>query len=125
MKSFFKMLPVLSVALILGACAESKPVSTTQLPDGTQMAHIQVKSGYHPDTIEAKAGKPLNLEFFRDEAEGVHSCDQVLLVPSEKIERPLPAQKLEKVLIPAHTAGTEVAFECGMKMMHGKIRFVP
>jgi Cu+-exporting ATPase len=120
-----KLLPVLTLALAISACSQPKPVPATQLPDGTQMAHIQVKNGYHPSLIEAKAGKPLSLEFFRDEMPGVHSCDQVLSIPSEKITRPLSAQKLEKFIISAHPNGTEVDFECGMKMTHGKIRFIP
>jgi len=110
-------------SIFLSACSEAPPVPTKQLSDGTQEIEIRVKSGYHPSVIEAKPDKPLTLKFFRDEAAGVHSCDQALSIPSQHISRPLPAQKEEVITLPAQKDGTEIAFECGMKMMKGKIRY--
>jgi plastocyanin domain-containing protein len=110
-------------SILLSACSEAPPVPTKQLSNGTQEIVIRVKSGYHPSVIEAKPDKPLILKFFRDEVAGVHSCDQALSIPSQHISRPLPAQKEEVITIPAQKDGTEIAFECGMKMMKGMIRY--
>lgn len=114
---------VICSSILLSACSEAPPVPTKQLPNGTQEISIQVKGGYHPAIINAKPDKPLILKFFRDEAVGVHSCDQELSIPSQHISRPLPAQKEEVITLPPQKSGTEIAFECGMKMMKGKIRY--
>jgi plastocyanin domain-containing protein len=108
------------LVMCLSACA-SKPVEATQNPDGTQSVKVLVKQGYQPSKIEAKAGKPLKVEFYRDEGEG-HSCDQDLVMPSENVNLHLPNRESQIVEIKAQPAG-EVAFYCGMKMMQGKITF--
>jgi plastocyanin domain-containing protein len=123
MRNLFTFFALACSALLLSACSEPPPVPTKQLSDGTQEISIQVKSGYHPSIIEAKPDKPLILKFFRDEATGVHSCDQELSIPSQKLKQPLPAQKEVSITIPPQIKGAEVDFECGMKMMKGKIRY--
>jgi len=124
MRHLIAIVAITCSSILLSACSEAPAVPTRQLSDGTQEIVIRVKSGYHPSVIEAKADKPLVLKFFRDEAPGVHSCDQELSIPSQHISRPLPAQKEEVITLPAQKNGTEIAFECGMKMMKGKIRYL-
>jgi len=108
-------------ALLVSGCA-SKPVAAVEGPDGVQTAKVVVHHGYNPGTIEAKAGKPLKLEFYRDEEPEVESCDKDLVIPSENVSIPLPVHESQIVEIKPHAAG-EVEFKCGMNMMKGKIIF--
>jgi Cu+-exporting ATPase len=123
MRYLIAIAAVIWSSILLCACSQAPPEPAKQLSNGTQEMVIRVKGGYHPAIIDAKPDKPLTLKFFRDEAAGVHSCDQVLSIPSQHISRPLPAQKEEVITLPAQKGGTEIAFECGMKMMKGKIRY--
>lgn len=116
------MLVLLAVpALVIAGCA-SKPVSAVAQPDGTQTVKVLVKQGYHPGHIEAQAGKPLKIEFYRDEEPGKHSCAQDLEIPAENVKLPLPAREPQIVEIKPQPPG-EMVFQCGMNMMKGKITF--
>lgn len=109
-------------ALLISGCVSAKPVATEVGPDGTQTAKVVVRHGYNPGVIEAQAGKPLKLEFYRDEEPEVDSCDKDLVIPSENVSIPLPVHESQIVEIKPHAAG-EIEFQCGMKMMKGKIIF--
>ena len=119
---------VLGVILFgVSACSngDDKPVRATMRPDGTQTVKVLVQHGYHPRIILAKAGIPLTVYFMRKEPPG-HSCDQELTIPDAKIEKmPLPIGENKRVILAARPKGSEVAFECGMQMLHGKVRYVP
>lgn len=110
------------IALLISGCASSKPVAAVEGPDGVQTVKVLVKHGYHPGTIEAKAGKPLKIEFYRDEEAGVESCDKDLVIPSENVSIPLPVRESQIVEIKSHAPG-EMEFRCGMNMMKGKVNF--
>lgn len=110
------------IALLVSGCASSKPVAATEGPDGVQTVKVTVKHGYSPSVIEAKAGKPLKIEFYRDEEAGAESCDKDLVIPSENVSIPLPVHESQIVEIKPHSTG-EIGFQCGMNMMKGKIRF--
>ena len=110
------------LVMLISGCA-SKPVATTSEPDGTQVVKVLVKHGYSPNTIVAKAGQPLKIEFYRDEEPNSESCDKDLVIPSENVNIPLPARESQIVEIKPQTSGSEVAFQCGMNMMKGKISF--
>jgi plastocyanin domain-containing protein len=109
-----------AVGLFISGCA-NKPVAAVMGPDGVQTAKVMVRHGYHPNAIEAKAGQPLKVEFYRDE-ETSESCDKVLMIPAENVSIPLPIHERQIVEIKPHAAG-EIEFQCGMKMMKGKITF--
>lgn len=108
-------------ALVIAGCA-SKPVSAVAQPDGSQTVKVLVKQGYHPGHIEAQAGKPLKIEFYRDEEPGSHSCGEELEIPAENVKLPLPAREPQIVEIKPQPPG-EMTFRCGMNMMKGKITF--
>src|SRR5262245_38177684 len=77
------ILAVLGGSLLLAGC--SKPAKAKQQADGGQSIRVLVKDGYHPTHIEAQAGKPLKIEFYRDEDPAAHSCDADLVIPSENV----------------------------------------
>ncbi|HEY9745191.1 MAG TPA: cupredoxin domain-containing protein [Oculatellaceae cyanobacterium] len=107
--------------LIFSSCTES-PVKATVGPDGVQTVQVIVQHGYKPSHIEAEVGKPLRIEFLRKEDPNAHSCGEDLLIPSENISLHLPANESQIVEINPQLPG-EITFECGMKMMKGKITF--
>jgi len=110
----------LMATLLLAGCA-AKPASAKQEADGTQTAKIIVQEGYKPSNIVAKAGKPLKVEFYRDE-ESDKSCDSELVVPSEDLKMHLPLREGQIVEFKAQPPG-KVEFQCGMNMMKGTIEF--
>lgn len=112
---------IASSVLLISGCA-SKPVSAVEGPDGVQTVKVLVKHGYFPSHIEAKAGKPLKVEFYRDEERGKESCGEDLMIPAENVNIPLPARESQIVEIKPQNPG-EMMFQCGMKMMKGKITF--
>jgi Cu+-exporting ATPase len=116
------LLAVTAMSLLISGCA-SKPVAATQGPDGVQVVKVVVKHGYSPNTIQAQAGKPLKIEFYRDEDPGAESCAKDLVIPSENVNIPLPAHESQIVEIKPQASGSEVDFQCGMHMMKGKISF--
>jgi len=111
-----------TLALLISGCV-SKPVSALPGPDGVQVIKVTVNHGYSPNNFVAQSGKPLKIEFYRDEEPGAESCARELDIPSENVHIPLPARESQIVEIKPQPAGSEVAFQCGMHMMKGKISF--
>lgn len=123
MKSIsFVSLGLLTTLGLLCGCA-SKPVSATEGPDGMQTVKVVVRGGYNPQEIVAKADKPLRVEFFRDEEPSQHSCGEEVVIPGENVKMKLPARESQIVEIKPQPSGSELAFKCGMDMLHGKITF--
>lgn len=116
------LLALTAVSLLITGCA-SKPVATVPGPDGVQTIKVIVKHGYSPSMIAAQAGKPLKIEFYRDEESGGESCAKDLVIPSENVQIPLPNHESQIVEIKPQASGNEVEFQCGMNMMKGKISF--
>ena len=110
------------VVLLITGCA-SKPVAAVVGADGVQQVKVIVKHGYSPNVIVAQAGKPLKIEFYRDEDANAESCAKDLSIPSENVQIPLPAHESQIVEIKPQAAGTDVEFQCGMHMLKGKISF--
>jgi len=123
MRKPFQALVALSLPLMLLAGCAQQSVKAVKGPDGVQTARIVVKDGYHPSEVVAKGGEPLRLVFFRDEPAGGHSCGEELMVPAENVKLKLPPGQTQIVELKAQPAGGEVPFECGMKMMKGRVRF--
>ena len=106
--------------LMMGGCSQS--LKTTELADGSQTVKVVVKDGFHPSRIEARAGKPLKIEFYRDEDPGVRSCDQEVNMPTEHVNIHLPVHESQIVEIKPQAAG-DIEFQCGMHMYKGSIAF--
>jgi plastocyanin domain-containing protein len=116
------LIAMTGMVMLISGCA-SKPVAATQGVDGVQVVKVLVKHGYSPNSIVAKSGQPLKIEFYRDEEPGVESCDKDLVIPSESVNIPLPPRETQIVEIKPQAPGSEVEFQCGMNMMRGKISF--
>src|SRR2546430_5172818 len=52
-----------------------KAVAATAGTEGVQEVRITVKGGYTPDTIVVQAGKPVRLQFYRDERSEEHTSE--------------------------------------------------
>jgi plastocyanin domain-containing protein len=84
---------------------------------GVQQIDIMVKGGYSPNVIEVEKGKPVQLNFYRDED---NSCSEELLLPDFQIRRELaPFQTTAVELLPRQAGRFE--FTCGMHMLRGQI----
>ena len=84
---------------------------------GVQQVDIVVKGGYSPNVIEVEHGKPVQLNFYRDE-EG--TCSEELLLPDFNIRRDLAPFKTTAIEFLPKQAGT-FAFTCGMHMLRGSL----
>lgn len=65
-------------------------VAAVSTSAGIQQVDITVKGGYSPNVIEVEHGKPVQLNFYRDE-EG--TCSEELLLPDFNIRRDLAPYK--------------------------------
>jgi plastocyanin domain-containing protein len=84
---------------------------------GAQEIDITVKGGYTPDRIAVRSGRPIRLNFYRDETS---SCSEQVVFGDFGVVRDLPAYKTTTVDLPPAKPG-EYGFACGMNMLHGKI----
>jgi plastocyanin domain-containing protein len=85
--------------------------------EGVQRSRIRVHGAYDPDRIVVLAGRPVRLEFYRDET---NPCSEEVLLPSLRIHRDLPAFETTSVEFTPTEPG-EIEFTCGMSMMRGRI----
>ena len=84
---------------------------------GVQQVDILVKGGYSPNVIEVERGKPVQLNFYRDE-EG--TCSEELLLPDFNIRRDLAPFKTTAIEFLPKQAGT-FEFTCGIHMLRGSL----
>jgi len=106
------------LVLLFALGCNKAPSESTPPSDGRAALEVKVDAvGYHPDKLHAKAGKPVRLLVTRTTDEG---CGQELVVPSlnKKVALPLNQPVAIDLTMPA---SGEVAFACGMDMMHGVI----
>ena len=92
-------------------------VSAVSSAGGVQEVDITVKGGYTPAVIEVERGKPVQLNFFRDEEA---SCSEELVFPEFRIRRELPAHQTTLIELLPEEKGT-FEFTCGMHMLRGKL----
>jgi plastocyanin domain-containing protein len=84
---------------------------------GVQEVLIRVKGGYSPDVIVVEAGKPVRLNFHREETA---LCSEQVIFPDFKKQATLTAfQTVPVEFIPERTG--EYGFQCGMGMLKGKL----
>lgn len=85
--------------------------------DGRQEVLIIVKGGYTPDTIVVEAGRPVRLNFRREETA---SCSEMVLFPDFGKSAKLPTGETVAVEFTPETPG-EYEFACQMGMLRGKL----
>ena len=88
---------------------------------GVQELRVTVKGGYSPDRIVVTQGRPVKLEFYRDETA---SCSEEVIFGDFGIARQLPAFQTTAIEFTPDKAG-EFTFTCGMNMLRGKLIVEP
>jgi len=82
---------------------------------------VTVKGGYSPDTILVQAGKPVRLQFYRDETA---DCSERVVFEHFGIDRRLPPFETTAVEFTPSEPG-EYPFRCGMSMLKGLLVVEP
>jgi plastocyanin domain-containing protein len=88
-------------------------------PDGVgpQRARIEVKGGYSPAVVRVRAGRPVRLEFYRNETSG---CTEEVVLPDFGIRTFLPPHRTTPVEFTPQRPGS-YEFTCGMGMVRGRV----
>jgi plastocyanin domain-containing protein len=84
---------------------------------GYQEQMVLVKGGYTPDVIVVEAGKPVRLNFIRQESA---SCTEMVLLPAFNKSATLPEGETVAVEFLPGERG-EFEFSCQMGMIRGKV----
>ncbi len=100
---------------------ERQAVAARTTDAGVQEIRITVKGGYTPDTVVVKQGRPVRLDFYRDET---NSCSEQVILGDFGIARDLPAFETTPVEFTPQKAG-EFTWTCGMNMLRGKLVVEP
>ncbi len=88
---------------------------------GVQEVNVIVRGGYSPDRIVVTEGRPVRLNFFRDETS---SCSEQVVFGDFGVARDLPAHQTTPVEFTPDRPG-EFTFTCGMNMLRGKLVVKP
>ena len=94
---------------------------TAAVAGGVQEVRVLVKGGYTPDTIVVQAGKPVRLQFYRDETA---DCSERVVFERFKIDQALPAFQTTTIEFTPNDPG-EFPFRCGMNMLKGLLVVEP
>ena len=111
----WKIAPLLSTS-IRGTPAGSNVTPGPHAPPGSVLVNVTMV-GFDPELIEAKAGQPLKLAFFRPNAA---NCAREVVFPGLGIRKELPPGQTVVVDITPPKSGP-LGFECGMKMLKGQL----
>jgi len=94
-----------------------KGVKAALTSGGYQEQMVLVKGGYTPDVIVVEAGKPVRLNFVRQESA---SCSEMVLLPAFNKSARLPEGETVPVEFLPKEPG-EYEFACQMGMFRGKL----
>jgi len=86
------------------------------VPAGAVLVNVSMV-GFDPATIEAKAGQPIRLAFYRPNAQ---NCASEIVFPDLGIKKELPPGQTTVVEITPPKTGP-LGFACGMNMLKGKL----
>jgi plastocyanin domain-containing protein len=95
----------------------AKGVRAAEASSGHQEAMILVKGGYTPDTIIVRHGKPVRLNFRREETA---SCSETVVFADFDKSADLPTGEVVPVEFVPDKPG-EYAFTCAMGMFRGTL----
>jgi plastocyanin domain-containing protein len=108
----------LTVAFILWFFFGPKKTTTARKTSGgVQEVDIIVRGAYAPDRIEVEAGRPVRMNFRREEE---NACTAEVIFPDFGIVKALPFGKVTPIDLTVETPG-EYAFHCGMNMVRGRL----
>ncbi|MBB4636160.1 cupredoxin domain-containing protein [Longimicrobium terrae] len=112
---------IVLIALVLWYfLGERQAVAATDT-GGVQEVDITVHGGYSPSVVTVRQGRPVRLNFFRDETS---SCSEQVILGDFGIARDLPAHQTTAVEFTPDRAG-EFTWTCGMNMLRGKLIVQP
>jgi len=114
----WKIAPLLSTSGFVTCVAPAGANVTLgpHAPPGSVLVNVSM-IGFDPAVIEAKAGQPLKLAFFRPNAA---NCGREVVFPDLGIRKELPPGQTVVVDITPSKSGP-LGFECGMKMLKGQL----
>ena len=112
---------LLIVAILWYFFGERERTVAVATDAGVQQLKVTVKGGYSPDLIVVKQGRPVKLDFYRDETA---SCSEEVIFGDFGIARQLPAFKTTSIEFTPEKAG-EFTFTCGMNMLRGTLVVEP
>ena len=96
---------------------KTKGVRAAMTSAGYQEQMVLVKGGYTPDVIVVERGKPVRLNFVRQESA---SCSEMVLLPAFNKNANLPEGETVAVEFLPKDPG-EYEFQCQMGMLRGKV----
>ena len=110
----------LGATLLFGAAAGCKG-SPLGPPEVKDTVNITVDaSGFKPDVVYARRGKPLTMVFNRTEKD---TCATEVVIASERIRKELPlGQSVPVMFIPTKVG--DIHFACPMNMVTGTVKVV-
>ncbi len=97
--------------------SEKKGVKIQAAASGTQEAFITVKGGYTPDVLIFEAGKPIKLNFHREETA---ACSEQVIFDDFQKQAMLTTNKTIPIELKIDKPG-EYEFHCAMGMLRGKL----
>ena len=97
--------------------SERKAVKIQAAAGGVQEVLITVKGGYSPDVIVVEAGKPVRLNFHRQETA---LCSEQVIFPDFNKQATLTPYQTVALQFTPEKPG-EYGFQCGMGMLRGKL----
>jgi len=97
--------------------SEKKAVIIQAAEGGVQEAVIKVKGGYTPDVLIFEAGKPIKLNFIREETA---ACTEEVIFSDFNKKATLTPYKTIPIELEIDKPG-EYGFQCGMGMVKGKL----
>jgi hypothetical protein len=114
----WKIAPLVSTSGLLHRAppASANVTQGPNAPPGSVLVNISMV-GFDPAVIEAKAGQPLKLAFFRPNAA---NCAREVVFPDLGIRKELPPGQTTVVDVTPSKSGP-LGFECGMKMLKGQL----
>jgi plastocyanin domain-containing protein len=101
--------------------SEGERVRAVSSGSGVQEIEVQVKGGYDPDLIVVEAGRPVRLDFHRNETA---DCSEEIVFGDFGIQKRLPAFQTTPIEFTPEQPG-EYVFMCGMGMLRGKLLVEP
>ena len=96
---------------------KTKGVRAAVTSAGYQEQMVLVKGGYTPDVIVVERGKPVRLNFVRQESA---SCSEMVMLPAFNKSANLPEGQTVPVEFLPKDPG-EYEFQCQMGMLRGKV----
>jgi len=97
--------------------SEKKAVKIKAADSGVQEALIKVKGGYSPNLLVFEAGKPIKLNFYREETA---ACSEEVIFPDFNKKATLTPFQNVTVELNIDKPG-EYNFQCEMGMLRGKL----